>query len=516
MDADLGWTSFLTLNSMRNSDISYRSSYQNNIYINEYAVKDREFDLYDSKSELVAKITYDVADGKKVFVSTNSKRQVDRLSLAIKNKMPEKAIMTITSDNSGSKTVIDFIADIKNESRKYDVVISSPSLGTGVDITFSDDEEFYDSVYGIYEALVNSHTEIDQQLSRVRHPKSVKVWISPRTFNFETNFDVIKADLITSNAIANTASDQRVHITDQVFSDDSRFLRTAALILSTQRESKNNLKAKFIEYKKAQGWIAIPVSTPDDMKFGSEILKIGKQLEKKDYAEKLLHSKPLDEQEFNRIEEILHDDDGQRVSNSEFFSYQRMNLEIFYCRPIDDQMIDVDNKWKLRRQYASYKRYIEYDNIAKYNYWNKHFNIKYLQKRLSTITDDRSVPYLLYGLLSQTPFFVNKKFDLTIDFNNDDLSKFANTCIKLKSIIETQMGINVRADVMDKANFQLGQFLKIIGIRTINSRIEKKDGKKIYFYKLDEDSIKLMDDLLLLNDQRQRPWELINARYGFN
>jgi len=516
MDADLGWTSFLTLNSMRNSDIVYRSSYQNNIYINEYSVQDKEFDLYDSKSELIAKIYNDVADGKKVFVSTNSKKQVDRLSLALKNKMPEKALMTITSENSSAKNVIDFIADIKNESKKYDVVISSPSLGTGVDITFSDDEEFYDSVYGIYEALVNSHTEIDQQLSRVRHPKSVKVWISPRTFNFETNFDVIKADLIPSNTIANTASDHRAHITDQVFKDDHRFLRTAALILSTQRESKNNLKANFIEYKKAQGWIAIPISTPDDKKFGSEIIKFGKELENEAYAEKLIHSKPIDKIEFTRIEDILQDDDGQRVSNSEFYAYQRMNLEIFYCRQIDSQMIDDDNRWQLRRQFWAYKKFIDFESIEKFILLNKTVSFNHMKKRLSTITDDSSVLYILYGLLSVTPFFVNKKFDLTIEFNNDNLIDFANTCIKLKSIIETQMGINVRADIMHKANFQLGQVLNIIGLKTIKSKIEKKDGKKIYFYKLDESSLKVMNDLLLLDEQRQNPWELINSRYGFS
>lgn len=516
MDADLGWTSFLTLNSMRNSNNAYRSSYQNNIYINEYQVENKVFDVYDSKSEIIAKIYSDVADGKKVFVSTNSKKQVDRLSLALENKMPEKALMTITSDNSGSQKVIDFIADIKNESKKYDVVISSPSLGTGVDITFSDDEDFYDSVFGIYEALVNSHTEIDQQLSRVRHPKSVKVWISPRTFNFETNFDVIKADLITSNAIANTASDMRVPIADQVFSDDSRFLRTAALILSTQRESKNNLKVNFINYKKAQGWIANHVSSPDEKALGLELLKSGKELENKAYAERLLHSRPLHQSEFSRIEEILQDDDGQRISNSEFYSYQRMNLEIFYCRKLDSQMIEDDNRWQLRRQFWAYKKFIEFESIEKFIYLAKTIPSSHLKKRLSTLHDGSSVLYIMYGLLSQTQFFVNKKFDLTIEFNNDDLNKFADTCIRLKSIIETQMGINVRADVKHKANFQLGQVLKIIGIKTINSRIEKKDGKKIYFYKLEEGSFKVMNYLLLLEEQRQRPWDLINARYGFS
>jgi hypothetical protein len=256
MDADIGWTSFLTLNSMRNSSSYFNNSQSNEIIINEYVPENQVFDLYDLKSDLVAQLYKDLDNGNKVFVSTNSKKQVDRLSLAIRDKFPDMKVMAITSENSSTKDVNHFISNIKEESRRYDLVISSPSLGTGIDITFSDDEQFYDSVYGIYESLVNSHTEIDQQLSRVRHPKSVKVWISPRTFNFETSFDVIKADLICSNAIANTAIDRRMPIADQVFSEDNRFLRTAAMILSDQRSSKNQLKNNFVEYKKRNGWTA--------------------------------------------------------------------------------------------------------------------------------------------------------------------------------------------------------------------------------------------------------------------
>jgi len=516
MDADLDWTSFLTLNSMRNSNPAHGVIYRNEICINEYVEEDKEFEIYDSKSELVAKLMNEVEEGKKVFVSTNSKKQVDRMHLVFQHDFPEKRVMAITSENSNNKNVIEFISDIKNECRKYDVVISSPSLGTGVDITFSDDEQFYDSVYGFYEALVNSHTEIDQQLSRVRHPKSVKVWISPRRFNFETNFDVIKADLICSNAIANTATDQRLSAIDKVFVDDNRLLRTAALILSTQRESKNNLKNNFIEHKVAQGWAPKLMPSKDDIKLGSDFIRLGKELEEKQYEDRLLQSTPIDHNEFNRIDSILQDDDGERISSSEFHSLQRMKMEIFYCRQIDASMITLDDRWALRKQYRAYKKFIEYEFIGKFASSSRGIPIGQIKKRLSIRPDDDSVLYLLYGLLSTTQFFVNKKFDLTIEFCNDDLTVFAKTCIKLKSVIETQMRIAVRSDVLHKANSQLGQLLKIIGLKTIKTRAAKINGTKIYFYKLDESSLTLMNDLLLLEDQRQNQWGLINARYGFN
>jgi hypothetical protein len=515
MDADLGWTSFLTLTSMRNGSNCYLTKHRNEIIINEYVAEQRVMDVYDLKTELISHLVSDVVSGKRVFVSTNSKKQVDRLKLALHEKLPEKSIIAITSENSNSKIVNEFISDIQNQARKYDVVISSPSLGTGIDITFSENEEFYDSVYGIYEALVNGHTEIDQQLSRVRHPKSVKVWVSPRKFNFETNFDVIKSDLLFSNVIANTAVDVHAPQAEQVFLDNSQFLRTAALILSTQRTSKNRLKQNFLEYKSSQGWIPNIISSPDDKPLGVEMDRLGKKLELEVYAERLIAAKPISEFEYLRIEESLQDEEN--VSDEEFRSYQRMKLELFYCRQIDLIMITEDDRWTLRKQYGMYKRISDKKVIEAYLERQRVFPIKYVQKNLRIIKDDMAAPYLLRGVLLSTPVFGDEGFKTDVEFNNADLAGFAKTCEKMKSIIETQLGISLRVDLRSKSSFQLGVFLKVVGIQTIKSRTEKNsDGGKTYFYKIDPKSLIKMEGLLAMEDRRKNQWELINTRYGFN
>ena len=415
MDADLGWTSFLTLNSMRNKFLDGRVKRRNEIYVNEYVAENRPIDIYDSKPQLIAQLMNDAQAGKKVFVSTNSKTQVNRLELAIKKSLPDVKLIAITSDNSSSKMVTEFIGDIKTEAKKYDVVISSPSLGTGIDITFDEDEQFYDSVYGIYEALINGHTEIDQQLARVRHPKSVKVWVSPRRFNFETHFDVIKSDLLCSSVIANTAVDLAMPVADQVFAENGDFFRTAALILSSQRESKNQLKKNFIEYKQSQGWIPNFVSAPDDQVLGKEVLHLGKILEEQVYAERLLNSKPVSELEFLRMEDALQDE--ERLTADEFLSYQRMKLEIFYCRQIDLQMITDDKRWKLRKQFAAYNRLLDRKSISEYQDRTSFLPIDRLKKNLAVLTDEQATPYLLRGILSSTPIFFGNAVVTGVEFS---------------------------------------------------------------------------------------------------
>ena len=514
MDADLGWTSFLTLNSMRNKSLDRRVKRRNEIYINEYVAENRPIDIYDSKPQLIAQLMSDAQAGKKIFVSTNSKKQVNRLELAIKTKLPDLKLIAITSDNSSSKMVTEFVGDIKTEAKKYDLVISSPSLGTGIDITFSEDEEFYDSVYGIYEALINGHTEIDQQLARVRHPKSVKVWVSPRRFNFETHFDVIKADLLCSSVIANTAVDLAMPLADQVFAENGDFFRTAALILSSQRESKNQLRKNFIEYKQSQGWIPNFVSAPDDQALGSEVLHLGKILEEQVYAERILNSKPVTEVEFLRMEDALQEE--ERLTADEFLSYQRMKLEIFYCRQVDLQMITDDKRWKLRKQFSAYNRLLDSKSISEYQDRTRFLPTDRLRKNLSVLSDEQAAPYLLRGILASTPIFFENEVVTGVEFTSSDLKNFTRICLKLKGIIERQFEINLRTDIETKPAMQLGVFLGLIGIKTLKPRTEKTpSGGKTYFYRIDPETVQRMTDLMALEERRNDPWGAINARYGF-
>ena len=140
-----------------------------------------------------------ILDGERIFVSSNSKRKTEQLDKLIADIEKEQQIdiprMVITSKNSKSDEVQIFIKNVKQEILNYRVVLSSPSRGTGIDISFDNDSQEIDCVFGIYETQINTHLDIDQQLSRVRHPKEINVYVSPRQFDFETEFGVVKEDM---------------------------------------------------------------------------------------------------------------------------------------------------------------------------------------------------------------------------------------------------------------------------------------------------------------------------------
>jgi hypothetical protein len=264
----------------------------------------------------------------------------------------------------------------------------------------------------------------------------------------------------------------------------------------------------------SQGWIPNFITAPDDQAMGSEVFQLGKRLEQQVYAERLICSRPIPESEFLRIEEALQDEES--LTPDEFLSYQRMKLEIFYCRQVDLQMITDDNRWKLRRQFAAYNRLMDRKSISDFEYEYNLLPVDRLRKNLTVLADERAVPYLLRGILSSTPIFSNNEFVTDVEFTGADLSKFTRICLNLKNLIERQMDIFIRADVEAKPVTQLGVFLSLIGIKTMKTRtVKTSSGGKNYFYKIDPESVKRMTNLIELEEQRKDPWGAINARHGF-
>jgi hypothetical protein len=70
-------------------------------------------------------------------VATNSKRQAQDLETMLVREFPGRRIVTVTSGNSQSRDVQQLLGAIAEKFRsEIDVLIASPAMGTGVDITF--------------------------------------------------------------------------------------------------------------------------------------------------------------------------------------------------------------------------------------------------------------------------------------------------------------------------------------------------------------------------------------------
>ena len=506
MDADLGWTSFLTLTNMRSPSKEVEVDAQ--FILNTWRPKGTSIDLYGSKEHLVGALINRLENGKRVFVASNSKAEVDRLVSGIEKHWKDCGLMplriiAITSENSVKPEVQQFIENIKQEILNYDLVLSSPSMSTGVDISFDLDESKVDSVFGIFETRINIHTDIDQQISRVRHPNEIGVWVSPARFNFETQFEVVRSDALRSRLAKVVVSlvDLLEGTNLQTLSSD--FLTLATLVTVGRRASINGLRANFVEYKKRQGVAANLIDKDDAITdVGVSVSEWGKRLSDAAFKQSILTADVLLEDEFRRYQERLKEDPAGVPQTAKKAGY-RYALEWFYLQPVSEELLDLDDRGIFRtklRRFHGLTHLSAHANLSKAAAAAmKAAGVQHLSIRKFGNSD----LYLLQYLFTLCPFMNGDQFVAGVQFSSADLAKFAKQCRKLKQIMEGQLDLVVRSDVERKPVSQLKQLLRHVGLDVAKVRAVVYQGEKTYIYQIDPDALATASAVSTLVDIRR-------------
>ena len=522
LDADIGWISFITLTVLTQPRLPKRPKKGAlaarpkpvHIYINNRKSSGSTLNLYSSLNQLIKKIAESAVEGKRVFVASNSKEKIKTLEHGLKNVFKdinqEIPMMAISSDNSRDDDVQEFIKNIKKDILNYKVILSSPSLGTGVDITFDNDAKEIDCVFGIFENRINSHFEIDQQLSRVRHPKEVHVWISPQTFNFETEFNVVKTDYMYDRLI-DVMDEGSVTNSDEIYPGEiNPFYQLAAMVMATERASKNRLKTNFLEYKIRQGWTIVPVEKDEDLiDQGKEIRKFGEFVKQAIYVENVVNARTLNQREFSDVIRRLDWDDGP-VSEDEWYSMVRTRIELFYGEQVTNQLVVDDNDGMLRRQVYLYGRIQTTGQVM------KETDIEQSPKN-KLFRSPKVAAQLLHLLLSKTPVYSNGKFNPNVVYTRDDLNDFIVESKRLNMYVQTHLEVDLRSDIDEKPVTHLSSLLKTIGLVVFQPKKPTvSNGHKTYYYGVSSESIKKIEEIIeKRNDPQGYGWNFVNKLYGF-
>ncbi|PUE60170.1 hypothetical protein B9Z44_11680 [Limnohabitans curvus] len=514
LDADLGWTTYQALTRFRKIETPYDSN-KNRVWIiiNEYIPSNEVFQMFTSKNDLIGRMKRDIADNKKLFVTCNSKALVDRLQAAIVEEFGNEISKSITSTNSKTAEAQYIILNFQEAYSTHNVILCSPSLGTGLDISFNGDQQIVDCCYGFFETQINTHQDIDQQIRRVRHPKEVRVWVSPQTFSFETEFGVIKHELLANRVIANTfiGFDPVTH--SEIYNEEDEFLTLATHIITDQRKSKNQLKKNFIDYKVKTGWQPVYVPKDDELELlGEKTLAIGTKLEQADYVNNIMTAKPIDEWQYERIEDLI--EDSAEISRADYWSFLRMKIEVFYQRQVTPDLLEKDERGKLRRAVRLLRDLTDHQSVRDAS---KSFKEKYSNKTrtpFDRMPDRYARVVLLDELLASTPVFKDHEFQNS-DFSAHDLADFSELCKKLSLFVEAQFGFTIGEEIEKSPTKTLNKLLKIVGLSHDRTKTKTADGLKTYFYALDTVNLEEMLELVNVRNTTSNEWELANRTYGF-
>ncbi len=158
-------------------------------------------------SQLVAQISAALLAGQKIMVVSDSKRFIKKLEAAMTVEVSESPtpdskdnglrVWSVHSENSGSPENVAFIEDISHQVKNLDVLLASPSLGTGVDLP----DYHFDLIFGAFHGVSQTATECAQALHRYRPHVPMHIWVASRPpFGYrETNAAKIKQRMLESN-----------------------------------------------------------------------------------------------------------------------------------------------------------------------------------------------------------------------------------------------------------------------------------------------------------------------------
>lgn len=516
LDADLGWVTFVTLTILAQTRALGKSDQPRavplHVYLNDYKVEDRSLRVYSSVGQMIQHLMANVVDGKRVFVASNSKEKVKTLEYAIRRTAKEAGIdvqmMSITSENSREEDIQQFIKHIKTEILKYKVILSSPSLGTGIDITFDNEAQEIGAVYGVFENRINSHFEIDQQLARVRHPKEVHVWISPQQFNFETEFGVVRTDYLHDRMLDIVDDGVSSIETGVPFDGIDPFYVMAAMITTHQRASKNRLKKYFLDYKQRQGWTVTNVALDESLaEEGNEIIRLGKMIKKELDIGRIVNARTMNQYEYALFQRRKDSNDGQ-IDPDEWHSYFRTRIELFYGQAATTQVVTDDQRGKFSRAVRMFEELAQVSGLE---------HVAIPDDLHSRLFKSRTVgAKLLHVLFMKTPFYHEGKFDPSVVFTMEDLTDFVVEAKRLDTMVTTHLDVSIRADIDEKPTNHVTNLLKTVGLQLDAKKPKVTHGVKTYFYSVSgQDLQRVLDVVERRKDPSKISWSFVNGLHGF-
>ncbi|WP_376702532.1 plasmid replication protein, CyRepA1 family [Mesorhizobium sp. ISC25] len=453
-----------------------------------------KIEVFTSEEHLIGDFVTSLKSGKRCFFTANSKERIQEIATQVREECPDTPILVITSEETAVKdpAAAEFIKTPAVEAKKYQAILCSPSISSGVDITFDGDERFYDVVYGLFVPQVLTHFECDQQLGRVRHPKHVKVFVSPAKGAFETNLGVVSRDVLKTYLMDATIEGYTNDLNPQAIYRADPLTDIAAAIISHQRASKNELWRNFLHYKKQQGWQIEHVGLDAELiHVGGGILGAGKERRSQFQVDRLMHAEPLTPDEFERI--------NRRIKNYEFASgrdlarYERSAIEAFYNRAISDEIITLDNRGRFRSCVSSFEMML--DQTTALSLHGGIWDPERRNQRAMLIPNAGVSRILLMETLSTTPVYQDFAFNPEAKFSKTDLTPFIDWMKSQRIAIQQQFNIAIHKGIEDNPITQLRPLLAMVGLDLQKLPKTRAGGSAVIPYRISQLSLDRMMEI---------------------
>ncbi|QLE45833.1 DUF3854 domain-containing protein (plasmid) [Nostoc sp. C052] len=332
----------------------------------------------DNESAIVAQISAALMLGEKVMVASDSKRFIKKLDKSftikyekagegvrgkgegVKEELTDSSslsplpltpcpvrraswrIWSVHSDNSGSDENVAFIKDITNAVKNFDALFTSPSLGTGVDIS----QYHFDLVFGVFHGVSQTATECAQQLYRYRPKVPFHIWVAPRPpFGYkDTNASKIKERLLQTNEM--TAFLLRIdRETGKRGAEKDWALEAYCQIMANRHYSLNNLRDDLRSLLTEMGNTFIYVGSDSDPQ-SLESLKAAAQALDRAHNSAVAKAKNITLSEYRARQSKDY------LDPNEIFECEKFRISDSYGIEVTESLVEMDKGGRLIRAIA--------------------------------------------------------------------------------------------------------------------------------------------------------------------
>lgn len=266
---------------------------------NSYVFEGRKTIMYESWHHLLAEAVEAARSGERVFISTNVRESVADVLAPIFRELGKKVLLVTSLTTATDPDVVSFMTNTTEESKKYDVVICTPTVQTGVSI----DNDHFQHVYGFFWWNIGTFQDIDQAMSRVRRVDTHKVWVQRVEHKSEgkTEQEIFDEAIDTEKRGARKIifGEEKSSLTK----GERLWAEIYARIAYMQQEWSRFKYAQFIDLRKQNGYaIEFMPTDKNAMTRGKDLFDAASELRTDSYPLEVWNAKELSKEEFETLE----------------------------------------------------------------------------------------------------------------------------------------------------------------------------------------------------------------------
>lgn len=295
--------------------------------------------IYHHHQKVIEKALKYALDGKRIAIGTgfNQSKVLYEIFSAL---FPGNNCVVINSENSAQPHIQAIINDINN--KMPNILIYTPSLGSGIDITAP-----VDAIFGYFRGNVLPGDDINQMMGRCRNTVERHIYVQPNVdgrlpTNSERIYENYEKKAVFSGINAGAEAPGHLILTERQI----HFGRLQSDYEAEDNRSKNNLVSHVVAIMHDSGWITqfaethAPKELKEELNETSEFIKLQKK-------HQILNAVPVDESNYRRLSQL------KQITLDIQYGHERWKIEKDIAQPLNSELYDrfetTHQREKLRR-----------------------------------------------------------------------------------------------------------------------------------------------------------------------